>query len=90
MISLVFGEFSGTVLAAILISLGLGVLFGYTMTLLTFGISSVWPILPKILTFPLIVMTFTVALEGVTMIAACYYPARRAGNTNPAEVLRNM
>lgn len=89
-ISLVFGEFAGSVLAAVLISLGLGVLFGYTMTQLTFGISSVWPILPKILTYPLMVMTFTVALECVAMVAACYFPARRAGNTNPAEVLRNM
>ena len=85
-----FGEFAGNVLAAVLISLGLGVLFGYTMTLLTFGISTVWPILPRILTYPLIVMAFTVALECVTMVVACYYPARRAGNTNPAEVLRNM
>lgn len=89
-ISLVFGEFAGSVLAAVLISLGLGVLFGYTMTLLTFGISSVWPILAKILTYPLMVMFFTVALECVAMIFACYFPARRAGSTNPAEVLRNM
>jgi len=89
-ISLVFGEFAGSVLAAVLISLGLGVIFGYTMTLLTFGISSVWPILPKILTYPLMVMLFTVALECGAMIAACYFPARRAGGTNPAEVLRNM
>ena len=89
-ISLVFGEFAGSVLAAVLISLGLGVIFGYTMTLLTFGISSVWPILGKILTYPLMVMFFTVALECVAMIFACYFPARRAGSTNPAEVLRNM
>jgi ABC-type lipoprotein release transport system permease subunit len=89
-VSLVFGEFAGSVLAAVLISLGLGVLFGYTMTLLTFGISNVWPILAKVLTYPLIVMVFTVAVECVTMVAACYFPARRAGGTNPAEVLRNM
>jgi len=89
-ISLVFGEFAGSVLAAVLISLGLGVLFGYTQTLLTFGISSVWPILPKALTYPLLVMLFTILLECTVMIAACYYPARRAANTNPAEVLRNM
>jgi ABC-type antimicrobial peptide transport system permease subunit len=89
-VSLVFGEFAGSVLAAVLVSLGLGVLFGYTMTLLTIGISSIWPILPKILTFPLYVMLFTVATECVVMIIACYFPARRAGNTNPADVLRNM
>ncbi len=89
-ISLVFSEFAGSVLASVLISLGLGVLFGYTQTLLTFGIFSVWPILPKILTYPLLIMLLTVALECVVMIIACYFPARRAGNTNPAEVLRNM
>ncbi|MFW9834904.1 MAG: FtsX-like permease family protein [Candidatus Thorarchaeota archaeon] len=89
-VSLVFGEFAGSVLAAVLISLALGVIFGYTMTLLTFGISSVWPILPKILTYPLMVMVFTVALECGAMVAACYFPARSAGGTNPAEVLRNM
>ncbi|MBN2230386.1 MAG: FtsX-like permease family protein [Candidatus Thorarchaeota archaeon] len=89
-ISLVFGEFAGSVLAAVLISLVLGIIFGYTATLLTFGISTVWPILPKILTYPLFAMLLTVALECAVMIIACYYPARRAGNTNPAEVLRNM
>ncbi|MFW9808283.1 MAG: FtsX-like permease family protein [Candidatus Thorarchaeota archaeon] len=89
-ISLVFGEFAGSVIAAVLISLGLGVLFGYSMTLLTFGISSVWPILPKVFTYPLTVMFLTVALECIAMIAACYFPARRAGNTDPADVLRNM
>ncbi len=89
-ISLVFGEFAGSVMATVVISLGLGVLFGYTMTLLTFGISSVWPILPKVFTYPLTVMFLTVVVECIAMIAACYFPARRAGNTDPAEVLRNM
>ncbi|TFH05228.1 MAG: FtsX-like permease family protein, partial [Candidatus Thorarchaeota archaeon] len=88
--SLVFGEFAGSVMAAVLMSLALGVVFGYTATLLTFGISSIWPILGKVLTYPLLVMFFTVALECVAMVIACYYPARRAGNTNPADVLRNM
>ncbi|MCK4566168.1 MAG: FtsX-like permease family protein [Candidatus Thorarchaeota archaeon] len=88
--SLVFGEFAGSVMAAVLLSLALGVVFGYTATLLTFGISSIWPILGKVLTYPLNVMFLTVALECVVMVIACYYPARRAGNTNPAEVLRNM
>lgn len=88
--SLVFGEFAGSVIAAVLVSLGLGLLFGYTMTLMTFGISSVWPILPKVFTYPMAVMLFTLAFECVAMILACYFPARRAGGTNPAEVLRNL
>jgi len=88
--SLVFGEFAGSVMAAVLVSLALGVVFGFTATLLTFGISSIWPILGKVLTYPIYVMFITVALECIVMIIACYYPARRAGNTNPAEVLRNM
>ena len=89
-VSLVFGEFAGSVMAAVLVSLALGVVFGYTATLLTFGISSIWPILGKVLTYPLLVMFSTIALECVVMVIACYYPARRAGNTNPADVLRNM
>ena len=89
-VSLVFGEFAGSVMAAVLVSLALGVVFGFTATLLTFGISSIWPILGKVLTYPLLVMFLTISLECVVMIIACYYPARRAGNTNPADVLRNM
>jgi ABC-type lipoprotein release transport system permease subunit len=89
-VSLVFGEFAGSVMAAVVISLGLGVLFGYVMTLLTFGISSVWPILPTVFTYPFTIMFLTIAIECVAMIAACYFPARRAGNTDPADVLRNM
>ncbi|TFG34118.1 ABC transporter permease [Candidatus Thorarchaeota archaeon] len=89
-VSLVFGEFAGSVLAAVVLSLLLGVVFGFTAILLTFGISSIWPILGKILTFPLYVMFITITIECVAMIIACFYPARRAGRTNPAEVLRNM
>lgn len=89
-ISLVFGEFAGSVFAAVLISFGLGLLFGYTMTLLTFGISTISPILPKVLTFPVFVMLLTLAFEAVALILTCYIPARRAGNTDPAEVLRNL
>jgi ABC-type lipoprotein release transport system permease subunit len=89
-ISLVFGEFAGSIIGAVIISLGLGVLFGYSMGLLTFGISTVWPILPKLFTYPLTVMLLTVVVELVAMVAACYFPARKAGNTDPADVLRNM
>ena len=89
-ITLVFGEFAGSILGAVLISLGLGVLFGYSMTLLTFGISTVWPILPKMFTYPLTVMLLTVGVEFIAMVASCFFPARRAGNTDPADVLRYL
>ncbi len=89
-VSLVFGEFAGSVFAAVALSLVLGVIFGFTAIILTFGISSIWPILGKVLTYPFYVMFITVVIECAAMIIACYYPARQAGNTNPAEVLRNM
>lgn len=89
-ISLVFGEFAGSIIAAVLISFGLGLLFGFTMTLLTFGISSITPILPKVLAYPITVMLLTLILECAALIMACYFPARRAGNTDPADVLRNL
>ncbi len=89
-VSLVFGEFAGSVFAAVILSLLLGVVFGFTAIIMTFGISSIWPILGKVLTYPFYVMLSTVVIECAAMIIACYYPARKAGNTNPAEVLRNM
>ncbi|MFX1482362.1 MAG: ABC transporter permease [Promethearchaeota archaeon] len=89
-VSLVFGEFAGSVLAAVLISFILGCIFGYAMTILTFGISPVYPILPELFTFPFTVMILTIIVECVAMVGACYFPARKAGNTDPAEVLRNM
>jgi ABC-type antimicrobial peptide transport system permease subunit len=89
-VSMVFGEFAGIVLAAILISFLLGLVFGIVMTTLTFGIYSISPILPEILAFPVTVMILTIALETTAMIMACYMPARRAGATDPANTLRNL
>jgi ABC-type lipoprotein release transport system permease subunit len=89
-VAMVFGEFAGIVMAAILISFLLGLVFGLAMTTLTFGIYSIFPILPEILAFPVAVMILTIALETTAMIVACYMPARRAGATDPASTLRNL
>jgi ABC-type lipoprotein release transport system permease subunit len=89
-VAMVFGEFAGIVLAAILISFLLGLVFGLVMTSLTFGIYSIFPILPELLAFPVAVMMLTIALETTAMIVACYMPARRAGATDPASTLRNL
>jgi ABC-type lipoprotein release transport system permease subunit len=89
-VAMVFGEFAGIVLSAILISFILGLVFGLVMTSLTFGIYAISPILPEVLAFPVTVMLLTIALETTAMIVACYMPARRAGATDPASTLRNL
>jgi len=89
-VAMVFGEFAGIVIAAILISFLLGLIFGFEMIALTFGIYAISPILPGVLAIPVTVMVITIALETVAMIVACYIPARRAGATDPAAALRNL
>ena len=89
-ISMVFGEFAGSVVAAISISVILGFVFGYAMSIMTFGISPFTPVLPEVLAYPLLMMLVTIAAESIVMLAACYFPARRAGAVNPATALRNM
>lgn len=89
-VEMVFGEFSGSVLAAILVSLLLGFVFGFVMTILTFGISPFLPTLGAILSYPIVIMTIVLSLECGSMIAACYLPAKQAGSVNPAQVLRNL
>ncbi|MFW9801685.1 MAG: FtsX-like permease family protein [Candidatus Thorarchaeota archaeon] len=88
--AMVFGEFAGIVLATILISFLLGLVFGLVMTSLTFGIYAISPVLPEVLALPVTVMILTVAMEATAMIVACYMPARRAGATDPASTLRNL
>ena len=89
-LSMVFGEFAGTIVAAIGISVILGLMFGYTMSILTFGISPFSPIIAEVLSLPLLMMVAIVALESIVMIASCYFPARRASNADPATILRNL
>ncbi|MDF1538857.1 MAG: FtsX-like permease family protein, partial [Candidatus Thorarchaeota archaeon] len=89
-ISMVFGEFAGSVVAAISISVILGFVFGYAMSIMTFGISPFSPVIPEVLAYPLLMMLVTIAAESVVMLAACYIPAKRAGAVNPASALRNM
>ncbi len=89
-ISMVFGEFAGIVVAAIGISLLLGVAFGYSMSILTFGISPFSPVLTEVFYMPLTTMFILIILEGIVMIASCYLPAVRAGSINPATALRNL
>ena len=89
-ISMVFGEFAGSVVAAIAISVFLGAVFGYAMSILTLGLSPFVPVLPEVLSFPFMMMTVVLSLESVVLLMSTYLPARRAGSTDPASVLRNL
>ncbi len=89
-ISMVFGEFAGSVVAAISISVILGFVFGYAMSIMTFGISPFTPVLPEILAYPFLMMLVTIAAESFVMLASCYIPAKRAGSIDPATALRNL
>ncbi|TFG05606.1 ABC transporter permease [Candidatus Thorarchaeota archaeon] len=89
-VSMVFGEFSGTVIASIAVSVLLGFVFGYSMSILTLGISPFSPLLGEVLALPVTLMALILSLESLVMIGACYFPARRAGSVDPAYVLRNL
>jgi ABC-type antimicrobial peptide transport system permease subunit len=89
-VSMVFGEFAGSVVAAIAISVFLGVVFGYAMSILTLGLSPFIPVLPEVLSFPFMMMMVVLSLESVVMLLSTYLPARKAGSTDPASVLRNL
>ncbi len=88
--SMVFGEFAGTVIAALGISTILGLVFGYLMGILTFGISPFSPVIGAVLALPVFMMIIILSLETLVMLAACYFPARRASRSDPATVLRNL
>jgi ABC-type lipoprotein release transport system permease subunit len=87
---MVFGEFAGTVVAAIGISFILGIAFGYSMSILTFGISPFSPVLAEVLALPFSMMLTILILESIVLLASCYLPASRAGSIDPASALRNL
>ncbi|MFW9910727.1 MAG: FtsX-like permease family protein, partial [Candidatus Thorarchaeota archaeon] len=90
LVTMVFSEFSLAVLAASMISLFLGSVFGYAMSLMTVGIAPFSTSFAPILRIPFDWLSITVIFEVGTMMASCYIPARRVGNINPALALRNL
>jgi len=88
--SMVLGEFAGLIIAVIAISSILGILFGYTMSALLFSISPITPILPAVLTFPILLTGVILLIEWSIMFSACFYPAHVAGSIGMIEELRNL
>jgi ABC-type antimicrobial peptide transport system permease subunit len=89
-VNTVFSEFTGIVLASVALSLVLGSVFGYVMSILVFSASPFTRILPAALTFPIGFLTTVLLAEFLAMSAGSYLPAREAAKTDPAVVLRNL
>ncbi|MFW9981394.1 MAG: FtsX-like permease family protein [Candidatus Thorarchaeota archaeon] len=89
-VSMVFSEFSGVVLASLALSLILGAVFGFVMGFLLNNMSPFSRVLSATISFPFQFLSIVLFLEILTMVIGAYLPAREAANTDPAVVLRNM
>ncbi|MFX1580319.1 MAG: FtsX-like permease family protein [Promethearchaeota archaeon] len=89
-VSMVFSEFSGVVIASLVLSLFLGALFGYVMGFLVNVMSPFSRTLSATIAFPINFLVFVLFIEILTMTIGAYLPAREAARTDPAVVLRNM
>ncbi|MHA1907028.1 MAG: FtsX-like permease family protein, partial [Candidatus Thorarchaeota archaeon] len=88
--AIVFGEFAGTVLSALLVSMVLGLVFGMSMTSLTFGISPFDTVIGYNIVIPYDAILGTIGIEILVLVLACLIPAMRAGHTEPITILRNL
>lgn len=89
-VSMVFSEFTGVVLASLAVSLVLGTIFAYVNGFLLFQMSPFSRTLEATITVPLNFLLIVLAIEIVAMVVGAYMPAREAGRTDPAIVLRNL
>ena len=90
LVTMVFNEFALAVVAATIISIFLGTLFGYAMSLMTIGVAPFSTSFAPVLSIPYEWVAITLLCEVAVMIASCYLPARKAGMVNPALALRNL
>ena len=89
-VSMVFSEFSGVVMASLALSLVLGAVFGFVMGFLVNVMSPFSRTLSASIAFPMDFLAIALLIEILTMIIGAYLPAREASETDPAVVLRNM
>ncbi|MGV9169703.1 MAG: FtsX-like permease family protein, partial [Promethearchaeia archaeon] len=87
-IKIVFSEFSGVVLASLTLSLILGTIFGYILSILLFSMSPFSRVLGPIIIFPVRFLMTVLLLEVSAMMIGCYFPAKEAAKTDPAIILR--
>jgi ABC-type antimicrobial peptide transport system permease subunit len=89
-VSMVFSEFTGVVLASLILSILLGVAFGFIMGVLLNNMMPFSRTLAGTTSIPWNFLSIVLIIEIATMVIGAYLPAREASRTEPAIVLRNM
>ncbi len=89
-VSMVFSEFSGVVLSSLVVSLILGAVLAYVNGFFLFQMSPFSRTLAATITVPMNFLLTVLAIQIIAMIIGAYIPAREAGRTDPAIVLRNL
>jgi putative ABC transport system permease protein len=89
-VSMVFSEFAGVVIASLILSILLGGIFGFVMGFLLNNMMPFSRTLAATMAIPWNFLFIVLIIEILTMIIGAYLPAREASRTEPAVVLRNM
>jgi ABC-type antimicrobial peptide transport system permease subunit len=90
LVTMVFSEFSGVVLASLAVSLVLGTILAYVNGFFLIQMSPFSRTLAATITVPMNFLFIVIIIEIIAMIIGAYFPAREAGRTDPAIVLRNL
>jgi len=88
--SLVFQEFAGAVLTAMAISLVLGIVLGISLATISLGISPLWISSMYSPYVPIVPLSLLIMIELGLLLGSCLIPARRAVESNTANLLRNL
>ncbi len=88
--ALVFGEFAGNIMSSAATSIIIGSVFGYAMTVLTFGLAPFKLLRAYTLAFPLATILPFLFIEFLVMVVICYLAAQKAMLEEPGLILRNL
>ena len=88
--AIVVNEFAGLVITALIVSIGLGIIFGYASTFLILSLSPFTPLLSEVVSLPAEGALLVFGTELISLLLACYFPARKAAGFNVLDELRNL
>ncbi|MDO8055573.1 MAG: ABC transporter permease, partial [Candidatus Hermodarchaeota archaeon] len=88
--ALVLGEFVGLILAAFLFSMLMGVVFSQVLMQTILQLFPQPYVIPFIIIYPVSLLAAVLGLVVLGLVAGAYLPARRAGQIEVSEILRNL